>query len=255
MASIASPSLSTKLHQPTAAPFRSLLDKIMGRNSSTATKNLPRKLASNPCAASLLSGPLPLDEVNRRRLQLQRVVDVVVLDATRDSKGEVVITLNLTLRPEAPRQQVGIFVPNNAAEGFELSKTFHDVNQLGRVLTFCIDNSEGECGQDCEFCAELRTYLHTHYVRDPLVNVVNMGGTVLRRPALAMHLARLVTFATGKSIVPRVVTTPNDKGVLLTSHLAPLGRQKETTKSASVCAVQNELAAVLYDFFDAFRAD
>ncbi|KAE8964827.1 hypothetical protein PF005_g29313 [Phytophthora fragariae] len=97
MTSIASSSssLSTKLHQPTAIPFRGLLYKLMGRNSDNT---LPRKLASASCATSLLSGLLPLDEILRRRLQLQRVVDVVVLDATRDKKNDLVITLKLSLR-------------------------------------------------------------------------------------------------------------------------------------------------------------
>ncbi|EGZ24477.1 hypothetical protein PHYSODRAFT_311437 [Phytophthora sojae] len=256
MTSIASsrPILATKLHQPTASPFRGLLDRLMGRNSTT-TSTLPRSLASASCAASLLSGPLPLDEILDRRHQLQRVVDVVVLDATRDKKNELVITWKLSLRSEAPREQVGIFVPNNAAvKGLELTTTFHDVKQLGRILTFCVENSEKDCAPDCEFCSELRGYLCSHWVRDPLVNVLNMGETVLRKQVMAMHMATLVAFATGKSTVSRVVTTPNeDKGVQLAPRLAPLGG-KGVIKSASTCAVQNEVTAVLYDFFDALHA-
>lgn len=56
------------------------------------------------------------------------------------------------------------------------------------------------------------------------MNVLNMGETVLRKQVMAMHMATLVAFATGKSTVSRVVTTPNeDKGVQLAPRLAPLG--------------------------------
>ncbi|KAE9276707.1 hypothetical protein PF008_g29029 [Phytophthora fragariae] len=256
MTSIASSSssLSTKLHQPTAIPFRGLLYKLMGRNSDNT---LPRKLASASCATSLLSGLLPLDEILRRRLQLQRVVDVVVLDATRDKKNDLVITLKLSLRSESPRDQVGIFVPHNAAIGYELTTTFHDVSQLGRVLTFCVEKSVRECGPDCAFCAKLRNYLRTHWVRDPLVNVLNMGETVIRRHSMAVHVAQLVTFATGSATVSRIVTSTKGNGVQLAPQLASVGLQQKSnmTKSVPSCAVQNEVTAVLYDFFNAFHAD
>ncbi|GMF61703.1 unnamed protein product [Phytophthora fragariaefolia] len=253
MGDISSPILTTKLHQPSAAPFRGLLEKLMGRNTSADT-TLPRKLASAPCAASLLSGSLPLDEINRRRLQLQRIVDVVMLDATRDEENELVITLKLSLRSEAPREPVGIFVPNNAPVEKNLIKTFHEVKQLGRVLTFCV----GKCEEDCEFCCKLRTYLDTHWVRDPLVSVVNMGKTVLRKPSLAMHLARLLAFVTGKYATPGVAAIPKDVRVQLAPQLAPIGvhhKDGAPRSSMSACVVQNSVVAVLFDFFDAFNAD
>ncbi|KAG7379718.1 hypothetical protein PHYPSEUDO_008247 [Phytophthora pseudosyringae] len=234
------------------SPARSLMNKLIGRSSGT----LPRKLASSPFAASLLSALSP-DEKLHRRLQLQRIVDVVVLDATRDKKKQLVITLKLSLKPEAPREQVGIFVPSNAAVAQEITMTFHDVNQLRRALEFCVDSSTRDCDDNCDVCSQLRTYLSTHWVRDPLVAVVSMGETVLRKASLARHLAQLVAFATRKSLAaPRVavMTKPKTGVAQLVPQLSPL-RKPQTTEiatNAPVCAAQNAVAAVLYDFFRGF---
>ncbi|KAE8964825.1 hypothetical protein PF005_g29314 [Phytophthora fragariae] len=114
-----------------------------------------------------------------------------------------------------------------------------------------------ECGPDCAFCAKLRNYLRTHWVRDPLVNVLNMGETVIRRHSMAVHVAQLVTFATGSATVSRIVTSTKGNGVQLAPQLASVGLQQKSnmTKSVPSCAVQNEVTAVLYDFFNAFHAD
>ncbi|KAK1932078.1 hypothetical protein P3T76_012578 [Phytophthora citrophthora] len=230
--------ITSKYPPSTPSPIRSLMTKLISRNSD---KNLPRKLVSTPFAASLLS-PLSSTEMQHRELQLQRIASIAVLDATRSKKNELVITVKLTLKPD------GIFVPNNPP----ISLTFHDVNQLSRVLAFCVDKSTRDCSENCEFCSELTTYLSTHWVRDPLVAVVNMGETVLRKPSLAMHLTRLVSFATGKgmAIPPIAVSTDTAGAVQLIPQLAPIGVVQE--KKALKCTAQNEVVAVLYDFFNVF---
>ncbi|KAG2788681.1 hypothetical protein PC129_g9723 [Phytophthora cactorum] len=226
------------------SPVRSIMTKLLGRSSD---KMLPRKLVSTPFAASLLS-PLPPDEMLQRRLQLQRIVDIFVLDATRGKKNQLVITLKLSLKPEAPREQVGISIPNNTSVAHEITMTFHDVKQLSRVLVFCVDESARGCDDSCEWCSRLRTYLSNHWARDPLVTVINMGETILRKPSLAMHLAQLVAFATGTSMALAVVV--KDKtGVHLVPQLSPLGQPK---KKNEVCAAQNAVAAVICDFFGVF---
>uniref|UniRef100_H3GQ08 Uncharacterized protein n=1 Tax=Phytophthora ramorum TaxID=164328 RepID=H3GQ08_PHYRM len=239
MTSTSSPSATTQFHQPTSFSIRDFMNKLMGRDSKTL---------------SLL--PLPPDEALKRRLELQRIADIVVLDATRDKKKQLVATLEFSLKPETPRGQVGIFVPNNSAVAYETTKTFHDVNQLSKVLAYCIDKPTGHCDDGCAFCSKLREYLCTHWVRDPLVCVVSMGDTVLRKASLAMHLARLVAFVTGTSVAaPRVATILTGKGapvMQLVPQLSPLGQSIGNTKSAAFCRAQIEAAAVLYDFFDVF---
>ncbi|GMF21177.1 unnamed protein product [Phytophthora lilii] len=253
-----SPSISENAqHNPVTSPVRGLLNKLLGRNSCR-DRALPRKLASMPFAASLLAPPLPPDEILQRRLQLQRIVDVVVLDATRDKKNDLVITLKLSLKPEAPRMPVGIFIPNNTPTTFEVTKTFYDANQLSKALSFCVDKSVSACGEDCEFCDKLRTYLRTHWTRDPLVTVVNMGDTVLRKPSLAVHLTQLVRFAAGKSVVaPRVAANTQEKGAMVVEvihKLSPLrhGHENEKDTITARCAVQNKITVVVYDFFNIF---
>ncbi|KAL3672254.1 hypothetical protein V7S43_002914 [Phytophthora oleae] len=229
---------TSKHPHSTPSPIRSLMTKLIGRNSD---KSLPWKLTSTPFATSLLS-PLPPNEMQHRQLQLQQISGIVVLDATRDKKNQLVITLKLALKPD------GIFVPNNAPT----SLTFHDVNQLSRILTFCVDKPTRDCNENCEFCSELVTYLATHWTRDPLVAVVNMGETVLRKSSLAMHLTRLVAFATGKGVVTShvAVSTGTAGAVQLVPQLAPLGNAQE--KKTQKCTAQNEVAAVLYDLFNVF---
>eukprot|EP00644_Phytophthora_capsici_P010811 jgi/Phyca11/504695/fgenesh2_kg.PHYCAscaffold_9_\ len=80
-----------------------------------------------------------------------------------------------------------------------------------------------------------------------------MGETVLRKPSLAMHLTRLVAFATGKgmAIPPIAVSTDTTGAVQLIPQLAPIGdvQDKKTLK----CTAQKEVVAVLYDFFNVFE--
>ncbi|OWZ12917.1 hypothetical protein PHMEG_00013847 [Phytophthora megakarya] len=232
------PSIS-KLYPPDSTPIRRFMNKLISHNSGT----LPRKLASTPFAVSLLS-PISTDEVMQRYLQLQRIVDIAVLDSTRDKKNQLVITLKITLKTFDPTTEMT----------HETTITFHDVNQLSRILSFCVDKATSDCSGNCEFCSHLATYLSKHYVRDPLVAVVNLGDTVLRKPSLAMHLARLVTFTTEKGVAaPRIATVSKENrlaGVQIVPQLAPVGRNENTKKV--MCAAQNKVAAVLYDFFDAF---
>jgi hypothetical protein len=249
--STSSSSALSKTHQrpSSSPPVRGLLDKLVGR-SPGKTPTLPRKLASVPFAASLLCSKTA-GEAESCRLQLQRVANVVVLDATRDKKSNVVLTLQVSLK-ESPRAQTGIFVPNNAPVAYKTTRTFQNVNQLGKLLAFCVDKAADVCGADCAFCTRLREYLQTHWVRDPLVAVTTMDGTVIRKPSLAMHLAQLVAFATGAS--PRVLVAPTERGstgVQLAPRLYPHG-QSQQGKSVATCEAQVEVAAVLLDFFDVF---
>ncbi|KAF1789168.1 hypothetical protein GQ600_18229 [Phytophthora cactorum] len=170
---------------------------------------------------------------------MQRIVDIFVLDATRGKKNQLVITLKLSLKPEAPREQVGISIPNNTSVAHEITMTFHDVKQLSRVLVFCVDESARGCDDSCEWCSRLRTYLSNHWARDPLVTVINMGETILRKPSLAMHLAHMALAAVVK----------DKTGVHLVPQLSPLGQPK---KKNEVCAAQNAVAAVICDFFGVF---
>ncbi|KAG3036579.1 hypothetical protein PC128_g507 [Phytophthora cactorum] len=238
-----------------SSAFQRFLKNWMGRNSSD-TRSLPRKLASTPFAASLLAPPFAPEEVQQRRLQLQRIVDIIVLDSTRDKRKDLVIKLKLSLKPTAPREQVGIFVPNNAPVIYETTITFRDVNQLDKVLAFCIDKMAGNCRDNCGFCSRFRKYLGNYWVKDPLVTVINMGDTVLRKVSLAMHLAHLVAFATGKhTATPRVTNVSNNKqdaGV----QIAPLSsHERKRTEGVDVCAAQNEITVVLYNFFDVFKKE
>ncbi|ETO64360.1 hypothetical protein F444_18104 [Phytophthora nicotianae P1976] len=236
----------TRTFSPRSSSVQSLMYKLLGQNSDKA---LPRKLASTPFAASLLS-PVSPDEMPQRRLQLQRIGNISVLNSVRDKKNHLVITLELSLKPELPREQVGIFVPNNAPVAHEITMTFHDVNQLSKVLTYCVDESAKGCDNNCDFCSSLRTYLGNHWARDPLVTVINMGETVLRKPSLAMHLAQLVAFATRGSMT--VAAVAKDKsGVQLVPQLSPVGQQKKD-KDDEVCTAQNAVAMVVYDFFGVF---
>ncbi|KAG1700951.1 hypothetical protein DVH05_011195 [Phytophthora capsici] len=227
-----------KYPHSTPSPIRSLMIKLICRNSD---KILPRKLASTPFAGSLLS-PLSSSEMRHRQLQLQRISSIAVLDATRDKKNHIIITLKLTLKPN------GTFVPNNPPTAL----TFHDVEQLSRVLTFCVDKSTRDCSKSCKFCCELSTYLSNHGMRDPLVAILNIGKSVLRKPSLAMHLTRLVAFATGKAMaIPPIAVSTDITGVVqLIPQLAPVGEVQE--KKSLKCTAQNEVVAVLYDFFNVF---
>jgi hypothetical protein len=204
-----------------------------------------------PFAASLQCSKTP-EEARKRRQQLQRVANVVVLDATRDKKSNVVLTLQVSLKQESPRAQTGIFVPNNAPVAYKTTRTFQNVNQLCKLLAFCVDKAAAVCGADCDFCTQLREYLQSHWVKDPLVAVTTTGGVVLRKHMMAIQLAQLVAFATGAS--PHVLVAPNEKGaalVQLVPRLSPLG-QSEQGDNVGVCAAQNDVAAVLFDFFDVF---
>ncbi|OWZ20673.1 hypothetical protein PHMEG_0004876 [Phytophthora megakarya] len=220
------------------------MTKLIGRNSST----LPRKLASALFAASLLS-PISTDEMTQRHLLLQRIVDIAVLDSPRDKKNQLVITLQLLLKPTT----VGPF-DSTTTMTHVTTITFHDANQLSRILAFCVNKTTSECSDNCEFCSHLATYISNHCVRDPFVAVVNLGDTVLRKPSLAMHLARLVTFTTKKGVaVPRIAAVSKEKAVAVVQivpQLSPLGRNEKAKNG--MCAAQNDVAAVLYDFFDAF---
>ncbi|KAG7387622.1 hypothetical protein PHYPSEUDO_013872 [Phytophthora pseudosyringae] len=221
----------------------------MGQTSSNG-RTLPRKLATSPFAASLLLPSLSLDEALQRRQQLQRIAGIAVIDATRDKTKNIVITLKLSLVPTTLREQVGIFIPSNAPVTHETTMTFRDVNQLNKVLAFCIDKMAGKCRENCEFCSQLRTYLDNHWVKDPIVSVTSMGNTLLRKASLAVHLAYLVEFATRKHIAtPRV---SKQKGVA-TVQLVPLSsHEREKTRGVDVCAAQKETTVVLYNFFDVF---
>ncbi|ETI50649.1 hypothetical protein F443_05807 [Phytophthora nicotianae P1569] len=230
-----------------SSAYRRFLRKWTGQDSSDP-RRIPRKLASIPFAASLLEPSLTHDDILRLRLQLQRIADITVIDSTRDKRKELVIKLKLSLQPAKPRERVGIFVPNNAPVTYETTITFRDVNHLDKVLVFCVNKMAGNCHDNCGFCVRFRKYLGNYWVKDPLVTVINMGDTVLRKPSLALHLAHLVAFATGiHTESPRIANNPKSKQVAAV-QLVP--NDKKRIDAVDVCTAQNEVTAVLYNFFN-----
>ncbi|KAF4150285.1 hypothetical protein GN958_ATG00493 [Phytophthora infestans] len=139
---------------------------------------------------------------------------------------------------------------SSSSVAHEITITFRNVNQLSKLLAFCVDESARGCDDKCAFCLSLRTYLSNHWARGPLVTVINTGETVLRKPSLAMHLARLVAFATGTSMAVAAVAK-DTAGVQLVPQLSPL-RQQGKHKDEVACVARNAVAAVVYDFLGIF---
>ncbi|KAG7395650.1 hypothetical protein PHYBOEH_003407 [Phytophthora boehmeriae] len=170
--------------------------------------------------------------------------------------------MQISLQPDTPkRDHVGIFVPNNTVVVLKKTKTFENVNQLSKLLTFCVRSGRGDHvqsdedgAQECKFCSELRAYLGNHHVREPLVAITMGNNTVLRKGVLAKFLVQLVVFATGRGKAsPRFTTVPGDKTSAVTQRSASVDVTKDdTAASAEACAAQLEVASVLYDFLDVF---
>ncbi|RLN82986.1 hypothetical protein BBJ28_00020487 [Nothophytophthora sp. Chile5] len=243
-----------------ASPKRGFFSRLVRRQASEPT--LPRKLAGVSFAASLLSLPVSPERGLKCRLQLQRIDSVAVLHSTRDRKNQLLATLELSLSPEKPRERVGIFHPNNAPVPQETTRSLKEISQLAKLLTFCVRSGRADhCPQlpadECAFCSQLDSYLQNHWGGQPVVTVARDGSTALRKAVVGKFLSGLVTFATQKDMATTRVAARKLKNAAVVQPASPprptpvqTDEEKEGgSEWVAVCAAQDEVAAMLCDFF------
>ncbi|RLN65724.1 hypothetical protein BBJ28_00017186 [Nothophytophthora sp. Chile5] len=253
-------SSSSSLSGSSASPKRGFFSRLVRRQASEPT--LPRKLASVSFASSLLSLPVSPELGLRCRLQLQRIDSVVVLHSTRDRKNQLLATLELSLSPEKPRERVGIFHPNNAPVPQEITRSLKEISQLAKLLTFCVRSDRADhCHQppadECEFCSQLASYLQDHWGGQPLVTVARDGSTALRKAVLGKFLSELIMLATQNDMATTRVAARKPKNAAVVQPAPPPrpttvhpDEEKEgASEWVAVCSAQDEVAAVLRDFF------